>query len=102
VPSRLALVAGTDAAKTKVAILVGNLSGAEDFRLSIVHLPWHGETAVEVLVVDGGKALEPIDTRGLVGSALEIRLPPPAVALITLRPRDASSTKAPTPAKERP
>jgi xylan 1,4-beta-xylosidase len=80
-PGKLSVLAGMDAAKTKAAILVANLSGPEEIEISLTGLPWAGESVVEVCTVDERHALE------RAGDSLVFRLPPPAVALVTLRAR---------------
>ncbi len=87
VPGKLALAAGTGTENTKAAVLVANLAGGEDFRLAFAHLPWADATTVEVRIVDGQRALEPLAVQGLAAPDLTLKLPPPAVALVTLRPQ---------------
>ncbi len=87
VPGKLALAAGTRAGETKAAVLVANLSGAEEMRLSLTNLPWAGNTAVELRMVDDQHAFELRLGAALAGSELTFKLPPPSVALITLRPQ---------------
>ena len=60
---------------------------SEDIRLSFAHLPWEGATAVEVRIVDGQRAFEPLAGQALAASELTLKLPPPSVALVTLRPQ---------------
>jgi len=85
VPGKLAIAAGTSAANAKAAVLVANRAGAENIRLSFENVPWEGVTAVEVRIVDGQHALEPLAGSALVSSELALNLRPPYVALVTLR-----------------
>ncbi len=85
-PGKLVIVAGTDAAKTRAAALIANLSGPAELRLSLAHLPWQGETEAVVRMVDDKRALELVRVGKFADSALTLQLPPPAVALVELRP----------------
>ena len=87
VPGKLALAAGTSAGNGKAALLVANWAGHPEVRISFAHLPWAGATTVEVRMVDGQRALEALASQGLVGTELTVKLPPPAVALVTLYPQ---------------
>ena len=87
VPGKLAIAAGTSAGSTKAGVLVANLSGAGEIRLSITNLPWAGQTVVELRVVDGDNALALRAGTMLSASELSLKLPPPMVALVTLRPQ---------------
>jgi xylan 1,4-beta-xylosidase len=89
VPGRLAMIAGTGAGNAKAAVLVANVAGEEQIRLSFTQLPWDGPTAVEVRVADNQRALEALAGQVLVASELTLKLPPPSVALVTLRPSSA-------------
>ena len=86
-PGRLAVAAGTRAGDTKAAVLVANLAGAGNLRLSFTNLPWAGNTVVELRIVDGLRAFEPQAVAVLVASELNLKLPAPSVALVTLRPQ---------------
>ena len=86
VPGKLALAAGTQAGDKKAAVLVANLSGPEEMRLSLTNLPWVGNTTVELRIVDDQHAFESRPGVALSGSELTFKLAPPSVALITLRP----------------
>ena len=86
-PGKLAVAAGTRAGDTKAAVLVANLSGAGNLRLSFTNLPWAGNTAVELRIVDGLRAFESQSVAVLVASELNFKLPAPSVALVTLRPQ---------------
>jgi hypothetical protein len=88
-PGKLAVLAGTDAGRERAAILVANLSGPAMLRLSFARLPWGDRTEIGIELVDGSHALEALPGRQLADSALAIELPPPCVALITLRAADA-------------
>ena len=85
VPGKLVLAAGTSAAGTSVAVLVANLSGAAELRLAFTNLPWAGDTVVDVRIVDNQHAFETRPGAALVGAELTLKLPPPSVALVTLR-----------------
>ena len=84
VPGRLAILAGTDGGRTKAAVLVANLGGAEDLRIAFRQMPWPGETDVQVRIVDAHRALEPLAGQALLETGLALKLSPPAVALVTL------------------
>jgi xylan 1,4-beta-xylosidase len=84
-PGKLAVAAGTRAGDTKAAVLVANLSGGEEMRLSLTNLPWSGNTEVELRIVDDQHAFESRPGVALIGSELTFKLLPPSVALITLR-----------------
>ena len=85
-PGKIFTLAGTNAGKTHAAVLISNLSGGEEVRLALEQLPWKGGTTVEVRLVDSQHAFEPIVGQVLTGSELTLKLPAPAVALVTLRP----------------
>jgi len=87
VPGKLEVLAGVRADHTQAAVLVANLTGREELRLTFTRLPWEGASAVEVRVVDNQRLFEPIAGQTLNASGLAIRLPAPAVALVTLRPQ---------------
>jgi hypothetical protein len=87
VPGKLAVVAGTNAGNTKAGVLVANLAGGEDIRLSFAHLPWAEGATVEVRIVDDQRSLEALASQGLAASGLTLKLPSPAVALVTLYPQ---------------
>ena len=87
VPGKLAALAGADAGKTRASVLIANLSGAGELRLSLAGLPWAGETDAVVRIVDDKRALESLPSVKLADSTLVLHLPPPGVALVELRPR---------------
>ena len=87
IPGKLAIAAGTDSGQRKATVLVANLSGGEDVTLTFSKIPWPGETAIEVRIVDEQRALEPIRDQALAGNDLTLKLRPPAVALVILRPK---------------
>lgn len=89
VPGKLAVVAGTGNGHAKAAVLVANLSGPDEIRLSFARLPWEGTTSAEICVVDSQRALQPLSERVLDVSELELRIPSPSVVLVTLRPHTA-------------
>ena len=89
VPGKLAIAAGTNPGKTKAVVLIANRDGGEHLRLAFLKLPWEGGTAVEVRIVDALRAFESAAGPALQGAELPLRLKPPAVALVTLRPRSA-------------
>ena len=68
-------------------MLVANLSGGEEIRLELTQMPWPGATVVEVRMVDDQHAFDPLAGQTLVGAELALKLPVPAVALVTLRPQ---------------
>ena len=87
IPGKLAIAAGTDAQHRKASVLIANLGGGEDVTLTFSKIPWPGETAIELRIVDEQRALEPIANPALTGNALTLKLRPPAVALVILRPK---------------
>ena len=84
---RLAIAAGTDSAKKKASVLVANLSGGDEVTLTFSRIPWPGETVIEVRIVNEQRALEPLENQALAGNELTLKLRPPAVALVILRPK---------------
>ena len=86
VPGKLFALAGLNAGKSQAAVLVSNLSGAGEVRIALESLPWPGATAMEVRLVDGTHAFQPLAGAALNGPELALNLPSPAVALVTLRP----------------
>ena len=87
IPGNLVIMAGTDTTKKKAAILIGNPGGPEEITLTISKLPWENRTEAEVRIVDETRALEPATYQTLTNSSLKLKLAPPAVALVTLRPK---------------
>ena len=85
VSGKLAIAAGTDAVRKKAGVLVANLGGGDEVKLTFSKVPWPGGTKIEVRIVDETRALELLMSRALVGDELTLKLPPPAVALVTLR-----------------
>ena len=86
IAGKLSILAGTDAGKTRAAVLVANLSGPAELRISFTTFPWTGETEAVVRMVDETRALEPVPDGQFADNALTITLPSPAVALVELRP----------------
>ena len=89
VPGTLSVVAGTHADSRRAAVLIAHRAGEPEIRLSLTGLPWKGGSAVEVRTVDAARALEPLPGPVLAASELTLRLSPPCVALVTLRPQAA-------------
>jgi len=86
-PGRLAVAAGTHAGKSRAAVLLANTDAGADLRLSLLHLPWEGPTAVAVRIVDDHRAFEPLAGATLAGTDLALQLPAPSVALVSLHPQ---------------
>ena len=86
-PGRLAIAGGTRSGSRLASVLVANLSGPEELRLSLTNLPWAGETVFEVRLVDDRHALEPGSSAVFSGSELTLKQKPPFVALVILRPQ---------------
>ena len=84
IPGSLAIAAGTNPDQTKAAMLIANLSGPDEVRLVLGKPPWPGGSEIEVFVVDEVRALEPSAVPP--GSEITLHLPPPSVAIVTLRP----------------
>jgi hypothetical protein len=53
----------------------------------LASLPWNGGTIVEIRLVDNTHALDSLGEQLLDVSDLTLNLPPPFVALVTLRPQ---------------
>lgn len=81
VAGKLAAAAGINAAKGRASVLVANLSGPDKIRLAFVHVPWKGESVIEVAIVGGSPRTVTAE------DLLSLKLPPPSVALVILRPR---------------
>lgn len=86
VTGKLSLLAGSNDRYTRSALLVANLSGPAELRVTLQNLRVPDAVA-EVRVVDARRALEPVDGWKLEAGVLTLTLPPPAVALITLKAR---------------
>jgi hypothetical protein len=89
---KVAILAGTDAAQTRAAVLVSNFNHASNiFELAWSALPWNGPTAYRVSRVDTKPSLAQTerDTIGPEVRSLQFRLPAPGVALIQLEPGKA-------------
>jgi hypothetical protein len=85
---KLFSLAGTNPGKTMGTVLLSNWAGEGEVRLVLEQLPWKGGTTVEVRVADSQHALEPVANHTLSGQELALKLPAPAVALVTLRPAE--------------
>jgi DUF1680 family protein len=94
VPGKLAVAAGISDEKTSAAVLVANLTGAEELRLTLTHLPWDSDASIKIGIVDGQHSLEPLVDQPHAASVLTLKLPPPSVALITLRPKTSEKNAA--------
>jgi xylan 1,4-beta-xylosidase len=86
ITGKLALLAGSDDQTSRAALLLANLSGPTELRVTLRHLPVP-DAVVEVRVVDAKRALEPLDGWQFKSGVLTLKLPPPAVALVTIRAR---------------
>lgn len=87
VPGKLSCAAGISTNGVKAAVLVASMTGSEEIRLSFTNLPWASDTHIEVSLVDGRAAPEPLPSERLASPELFIKLVPPGVARITLRPK---------------
>lgn len=89
VPDSLTLSAGVASDRRHATILLSNTSHAETLhRIELRNLPWREPTLHEIRVLDAQHNLETIERGTNVAlGAIEVRLKPPAVALITLRAR---------------
>ena len=87
IPGKLAIAAGTDVAQKKAVALIANFSGGEEVKLTFSKIPWSSDTTVEVRIVDENHSLESLAPQPLAGNELILKLPPPAVALVTLQPK---------------
>lgn len=88
-PGQLAAAAGLAADNKSAAILISNFAQPRnELRLTPAKLPWPGPTIVETRVVDATHSLDLISrtTNVISGTAIDLRLAAPAVALIQLRP----------------
>ncbi len=85
VPGKLAVAAGICGDRTQAAVLVANMSGTEDLRVSWSPPPWVGDTRVDVRIVDQQRGLELLVDPVHTDSELILKLRSPSVALVTLR-----------------
>ncbi|MBN1419440.1 MAG: hypothetical protein JXP34_11730 [Planctomycetes bacterium] len=86
-PGRLAVCAGTNAARTEIGILIGRLGSASDpVRLSIQNLPGSGSARFEVFVIDAKRDLEKVREGEWPEAPLDLGpdLAPPAVCLVRI------------------
>jgi xylan 1,4-beta-xylosidase len=83
ISGKLAVIAGTNADKTKAAVLIANPGGPESIRLSITNFPGWGQGEVEVKLVDGQKLLEPLVVQEKKAGELNLSLRPPCVAILS-------------------
>lgn len=84
---RLHACAGTDANRSRVAILVSSTDPAHtSIRLALDRLPWTGPSACAISFVDGDHDFAPVRSRRLSDgeSAVDLRLSGPCVALVVL------------------
>ena len=88
IPGKLAIAAGIGATRKTAAVLIANLSGGDQVNLTFSKIPWPGDTAIEVRLVDETHALESLPNPSLSGSEFTFQLRPPAVAIITLRQKE--------------
>ena len=84
IPGKFAIAAGTDAARAKCGVLVANVTGGEEVRITFSKIPWPGESTIEVRIVDEQHPLEPLANQALAGNELTLKLPPSSVALVSL------------------
>ena len=86
----LALVAGLNAETNQAMILVSNYRSPETMlRLNVENIPWRGGFTFEVRALNAGQNLEVAERgTGSASTPMELHLKAPAVALITLRPRE--------------
>ena len=87
---KLGLAAGLNAGASEAVILLSNFAAAEsEFQIAVTGLPWPGEIAAEIRVVDAGHDLKLMSSETLAGAttAMSLRLESPAVALIRLKPK---------------
>ena len=77
------VLAGLDERQDRAGVLLVNRSGPADLRLALANLPWTGAAAPEVRVVDERRAFELVPNLDSSATHLALRLPPPAVALLT-------------------
>jgi hypothetical protein len=81
------VLAGSNAQRTQAAVLIANLSGNEEVSVVLKDLPWLGDTSADVRMVDGQHAFDSLTPQTLTGAELALKVPAPAVALVTLRPQ---------------
>lgn len=87
VPGKLAVAAGVKGTSTKAAVLVANVSGPGEVRLSFTNLPWAGASLGEVRVVDERHAFTVQPGNWLSPAEVVLNCPSPCVVHVTLRPR---------------
>jgi hypothetical protein len=81
VPGQVAVLAGVDAAKTKASVLIANLTGPAELRLSFQNLAKIDIS--EIRIVDATHALETIPVPEVQDFTLTLKFAPPVVALVT-------------------
>ena len=86
-PGKLFVLAGSDSQSAQAAVLIASLSGEEEVSMVLKDLPWSGATSVEVRRVDDHHAFDSLVAQTLTGAELGLKVPAPAVALVTLRPQ---------------
>jgi xylan 1,4-beta-xylosidase len=94
VPGRVALAGGMNSNRTVAQALVSNLDPPRaEFSIECDNLPWSGDTLVETRVIDANRDFlaEPIQVFPAGTPVVNLRLPAPAVALLTLREANASA-----------
>ncbi len=79
VPGKLAVAAGVKGTSTQAAVLVANVSGPGEVRLSLTNLPWAGASIGEVRVVDERHAFTVQTGNWLSPEELVFDCPPPCV-----------------------
>jgi len=89
VAGKLSIAAGLSADGRTGGVLLANLSGPADLRVSLRSLPWAGETKVVARVVDEKRELTGQAGKNVSNSEMSLNLPPPAVMLLTLSPQEA-------------
>lgn len=88
VTGQSAVCAGVDRGRGAASVLVCNYRGpARRFDLAVEGLPWDGETACEILLLDAARSLDRVRNERLAGKSFTVRLdlPAPAVALLRFR-----------------
>jgi xylan 1,4-beta-xylosidase len=89
VTGKMSVATGLSTDGQRASVLIANLSGPADVRISLRSLPWKGETKIVARVVDEKRELDPLSGVNMAESQLILSLRPPAVMLLTLSPREA-------------
>jgi hypothetical protein len=97
VDGELAALAGRNADNTRAAVLVSHFKGSDrSLNLDLSDLPWKGDTAFEMWVVDREHAFSRVGQGSFKSGtrSLPLALQAPGVALIKMQPQNLSDPKS--------